>query len=269
MKTLFKLMAVAACLQYAQADVTTIESAADIDTHVGKLAPGSTLVFQDLDRCVFYNRAGDQKAPDETQIYEDGHCITEAETDSQLRDPEFKDILSGLQVSGYRVMAVTGRPPAIDTTIAQWYIDQGKITKPTEYLDAHWKICDPLKEAYLETHDGQLADQAKAKVAAMEFVSGLIFSNQASLQGSFEKPNSGSAYYNGVAYTGYDKGNNILWYLKKLGFIADGTSTLTNIVVVDDDLRSIKSYQDVEDQFKALDIRLHYLHWAITKPSAF
>ncbi len=265
------LFAIALLTQQVCADnVEIITSAKDIGTHVRGLQvdPGQVIVFQDLDRCAFYQRALDKMGPDGNQIFEDGRAITEAETDMQLRDPNFKTVMNRLKAEGYRFMAVTGRPQAIDTVIAQWCVKQKLISSERDYLDANYKVRDPWKEQFLKDHTAdELTTLAKAKVEAMETASGLKFTGQPSLAGSFSKPDSGSAYYDGVAYTGYDKGGNILWYLEQLGIIKDGKSSVSDIVVVDDDMRSIDSYQKFEAQFKAVGITLHYLHWKIADVS--
>lgn len=264
------LFAIALLTQQVCAGVMEIKSAQDIETYVLGIdhSPQQVLVFQDLDRCAFYNRALDKDGPDGKKIFEDGRAITEAETDMQLRDPNFKNVMDRLKADGYRFMAVTGRPPAIDTVIAQWCVEQKLISSERDYLDAHYKVRDPWKEQFLKAHTAdELATLAKAKVEAMEAASGLKFTGQDGLAGSFSKPDSGSAYYDGVAYTGYDKGGNILWYLEQLGIIKDGKSSVSKIVVVDDDMRSIGSYQKFEAQFKAVGITLHYLHWEIADVS--
>ncbi len=260
------LFAIALLTQHVCANnVEIITSAQDIDTHVRSLQvdPGEIIAFQDLDRCAFYQRALDKDGPDGKKIFEDGRAITEAETDMQLRDPNFKNVMDGLKADGYRFMAVTGRPPAIDTVIAQWCVEQKLIASERDYLDAHYKVRDPLKDQFLKAHADQLAALAENKAKAMEAASGLQFTGQNGLAGSFSKPDSGSAYYDGVAYTGYAKGENILWYLEQLGIIKDGKSSVSDIVVVDDDMRSIDSYKKVDAQFAAVGITLHYLHWAI------
>lgn len=260
------LFAIALLTQHVCADnVEIIASAQGIDTHVMRLQvdPSKVIVFQDLDRCAFYQRALDKVGPDGNQIFEDGRAITEAETDRRLRDDNFKAVMDGLKADGYRFMAVTGRPPAIDTVIAQWCVDQELVADQRGYLDAHYKVRDPLKDQFLKAHADQLAVLAENKAKAMESASGLQFTGQSGLVGSFSKPDSGSAYYDGVAYTGYAKGENILWYLEKIGIITDGKSSVSDIVVVDDDMRSIDSYKKVGAQFAAVGITLHYLHWAI------
>jgi hypothetical protein len=259
------LYAIALLTQQVCAGVMEIKSAQDIETYVLGIghSPQQVLVFQDLDRCAFYQRALDKDGPDGKKIFEDGRAITEAETDTKLRDPNFKNVMDRLKDEGYRFMAVTGRPPAIDTVIAQWCVKQKLIASERDYLDAHYKVRDPLKDQYLKVHADQLTSLAEDKAKAMETASGLKFTGQSGLTGSFSKPDSGSAYYDGVAYTGYDKGGNILWYLEQLGIIKDGKSSVSDIVVVDDDTRSIGSYQKFEAQFKAVGITLRYLHWAI------
>lgn len=259
------LFAVVLLAQQVCAGVTKITSAQDIETYVLGVvsSPGEVLVFQDLDQCAFYQRALDKEGPDGKPIFEGGRAITEAETDTKLRDPNFKNVMDRLKAKGYRFMAVTGRPPAIDTVIAQWCVEQKLISSEQDYLDAHYKVRDPLKDRYLKAHADQLTSLAEDKAKAMEAASGLKFTGQTGLTGSFSKPDSGSAYYDGVAYTGYDKGGNILWYLDQLGIIKDGKSSVSNIIVVDDDQRSIDSYQKFEAQFKAVGITLRYLHWKI------
>lgn len=265
------------CDIWSSESFITIQSAIQIDHYMKTMRDqnidsSTILLFQDLDRCAFYNRAGDITDPKDKPIFPDefvkvdnelkARCITEEETDAQLRDPLFKNIMDDLISIDIKVMAVTGRPPVRDQDIAKWARSQPleSLYHTDNYCHLDWKKRDIIKAAFLKSHTAnELINFAKTKAEMMEHNSGLQFSHQKRLMGEFSKPKSGSAYVNGVAYTGYEKGANILWYLDQLHL----QNTIKHIIIVDDDLRSLNSYAACKENFKALGYTLHYLHWKV------
>jgi len=233
------------------------------------IPPEDILVLTDWDDTINGPGAWLQKDYQGQYFYETKRFLQEHEVDQTLRDPKTLIILNNILLQNIPIIVTTARPPVIDSHLNEQAKTDFNIPNLLDLRHDH----DPhaidydsiqmhIKKMINNYHEDTLKEKVKHKVTRMEQMSGVSLTAQPQLDPSTHillVNESRIVYHNGYGFVGHNKGCHTFEMLKALGKFAP------HIIIIDDSVRSLKSYYTVLDKFKEIGSKLYILHYPTGK----